>query len=88
MHVTATRSPTFLDAILHEAMKLSSSISVSSDGDEILERWPLQWFHLVVDGSEVLLGAFDADGRTLHQGVWTNSPYLAVASTRPSVRRS
>jgi HTH-type transcriptional regulator, sugar sensing transcriptional regulator len=45
-------------------------------GAAAAEPWPGEWLTLVVDGSEHALAVFTADGE-LHQGVWSNSAFLA-----------
>jgi HTH-type transcriptional regulator, sugar sensing transcriptional regulator len=45
-------------------------------GTAAAEPWPGDWLTIVVDGTEHALAVFAADGE-LHQGVWSNSAFLA-----------
>ena len=45
-------------------------------GTAAAEPWPGEWLTIVVDGTEHALAVFGADGE-LHQGVWSNSAFLA-----------
>ena len=49
---------------------------VSSEGSEVLERWPGQWLNVAADGLELLLSFTGPEG-DLHQGLWSRSPYLS-----------
>ena len=66
------------------ALELYAPASV--EGDEmvlqprapaVLARWPGQWMNLVVDGQEHLLAYLTADGKEVHQAIWTSSAYLS-----------
>jgi sugar-specific transcriptional regulator TrmB len=45
--------------------------------DETFKRWPGQWMNLVTDGREHLVAFLSADGRSVHQAVWSGSVYLS-----------
>jgi hypothetical protein len=40
-------------------------------------RWPGQWVNVVVDGREHLVSFLSRDGRSVHQAIWSGSPYLS-----------
>jgi hypothetical protein len=44
----------------------------------VFERWPVEWLHVFVDGSEYVMGLFDKAGGRLVQSIWSNSPYLSM----------
>lgn len=52
-------------------------VSVDPDGPETLVRWPGTWLNLVTDGAQHLLSFFSADGKRVHQAVWSGSAYLS-----------
>ena len=52
-------------------------IVVHPQGSSTRKRWPGQWVNIVTDGAEHLLGFLTADGRGVHQAVWSGSPYLS-----------
>ncbi len=52
-------------------------VFVDPRGESVLGRWPGHWLNLVVDGQELLLAFLDADGRGVHQALWSGSAYLA-----------
>ena len=41
-----------------------------------LERWPGQWLVLIVDAREMLLAFLSPDLSSVHQAIWSRSPYL------------
>lgn len=52
-------------------------VSVDPRGHEIFERWRGQWINVVIDGREHLIAFLGADGREVHQAIWTGSAYLS-----------
>ena len=44
---------------------------------EARSRWPGQWVNVVVDGREHLVSFLGRDGRSVHQAIWSGSPYLS-----------
>jgi HTH-type transcriptional regulator, sugar sensing transcriptional regulator len=48
-------------------------------GPVVLERWPVHWVSLMSDGLESLVAAFEPDGKTVHQALWTASPVFSWA---------
>jgi HTH-type transcriptional regulator, sugar sensing transcriptional regulator len=52
-------------------------VVVHSFRERARERWPGQWLCIVVDGAEYLFAYLDADGTSVHQGIWSASPFLA-----------
>jgi sugar-specific transcriptional regulator TrmB len=44
---------------------------------ETRSRWPGQWVNVVVDGREHLVSFLGRDGRSVHQAIWSGSPYLS-----------
>lgn len=52
-------------------------LSVLSSGDEVLRRWPCQWFNMVVDGRCHMMVLMDKPGEKILQAVWSESPYLS-----------
>ena len=51
-------------------------VRIPPRGTAAAEPWPGEWLTIVVDGTEHALAVFTADGE-LHQGVWSNSAFLA-----------
>ena len=51
-------------------------VVIPARGTAASEPWPGDWLTVVVDGTEHALAVFTADGE-LHQGVWSNSAFLA-----------
>src|SRR5262245_8713184 len=51
-------------------------VAIPARGTAAAEPWPGDWLTIVVDGSEHALAVFTEDGE-LHQGVWSNSAFLA-----------
>jgi sugar-specific transcriptional regulator TrmB len=44
---------------------------------EVRSRWPGQWLNVVADGREHLVSFLSRDGRSVHQAIWSGSPYLS-----------
>jgi sugar-specific transcriptional regulator TrmB len=51
----------------------------SVHSDRTRGRWPGDWLNLVVDGREFLIAFLTHDGTSVHQAIWSGSPYLAWA---------
>ena len=61
-----------------ESVKLPGAKLVPDPrGKEAVDGGPGQWFTLNADGRETLLALFDHEGQTLHQGLWTQSPFVS-----------
>ena len=54
-------------------------VARSVHGDRTRRRWPGDWLNLIVDGRELLIAFLGHDGNTVHQAIWSGSPYLAWA---------
>lgn len=54
-----------------------AEVFVDPDGRAVIGRWPGQWINVVVDGREHLLALLTRDGLSVHQAVWSESPYLS-----------
>jgi sugar-specific transcriptional regulator TrmB len=54
-----------------------AEVFVDPQGAFVLERWPGRWLNLVVDGQELLLAFLNADGKAVHQALWSGSAYLS-----------
>jgi hypothetical protein len=52
-------------------------IHADPDGEITLKRWPGQWVNMVVDGAEYVQAFLTADGKQVHQAVWSGSAYLS-----------
>jgi sugar-specific transcriptional regulator TrmB len=50
---------------------------ISSEASSTIKRWQGQWLCLVIDGAEYLFAYLDEDGKTVHQAIWSGSPFLA-----------
>ena len=46
---------------------------------EIVERWPVDWLSVGIDGTQHLIAALDPEGQTVHQAFWTASPIVSYA---------
>ena len=54
-------------------------VSIAAHSDRTRQRWPGDWLALVVDGRELLLAFLAPQGASVHQAIWSGSPYLAWA---------
>ncbi|MGD8395926.1 MAG: hypothetical protein PVF43_10655, partial [Candidatus Eiseniibacteriota bacterium] len=56
-----------------------AGVRVIQDGDgaRVLERWPGDWLNVVVDGREHLIALLARSGDSVHQAIWSGSPYLS-----------
>jgi hypothetical protein len=52
-------------------------LSVDPAGADIRGRWHGEWLNVVVDGAEHLMSFFASGLETVHQAVWSGSPYLS-----------
>ena len=43
----------------------------------VLQRWQGQWVCLMVDGAEYLFAYLDANGKAVHQAIWSESAFLS-----------
>jgi sugar-specific transcriptional regulator TrmB len=50
---------------------------MSSEANSTVEKWEGQWLCLVIDGAEYLFAYLDADGKRVHQAIWSRSAFLA-----------
>ena len=57
----------------------SVEVAHAADSDRTRCRWPGDWLNLVVDGRELLLAFLAPEGASVHQAIWSGSPYLAWA---------
>jgi len=63
---------------VYEPTELEGAAVVTSNrGREVRTRWPGQWLNMVVDGAEILLSFLNQDLTSVHQAVWSGSPFLA-----------
>jgi HTH-type transcriptional regulator, sugar sensing transcriptional regulator len=53
-----------------------AEVAVDPKGDDIRRRWSVDWLHVVVDGSELLLSA-QREGQLL-RGLWMREAFVAV----------
>src|SRR5258708_40261257 len=56
-------------------------MTLRTERDQVLQRWPGDWMNLVADGQELLISVLRRSGKGLHQAVWTRSPYLVWSFT-------
>ncbi len=49
----------------------------STRATEVRGRWPGQWLNMVVDGAQILLSFLSEDATSVHQAVWSGSPFLS-----------
>jgi sugar-specific transcriptional regulator TrmB len=54
-----------------------ADVFVQPGGEQVLTRWGGEWLNIVVDGAEHMLAFLSADLTTVHQAVWSQSPYLS-----------
>jgi len=54
-----------------------ADIIVNIEGKSIINRWPGEWFNIVIDGEEYLFSLFSKDLSEIIQAVWSSSPYLS-----------
>ena len=54
-----------------------AQVVVTLGHETVRRRWPGQWVNLVVDGKEHMLALLTADGKGVHQAVWSGSAYLS-----------
>jgi sugar-specific transcriptional regulator TrmB len=54
-----------------------AEVFVEPDGERAIARWPGEWLNLAVDGAEHLLSFLAPDLATVHQAIWSSSPYLS-----------
>jgi sugar-specific transcriptional regulator TrmB len=54
-------------------------VALAAHSDRTRRRWPGDWLSLVVDGREFLLAFLAPQGASVHQAIWSGSPYLAWA---------
>src|SRR5262249_27753205 len=52
---------------------------VKAGGATVLRKWPGQWLKCVVDGAELLMAFLSEDGQSVHQAIWSRSPFLCWA---------
>ncbi len=52
---------------------------VKASGATVLRNWPGQWLNCVVDGAQLLMAFLSEDGQTVHQAIWSQSPFLCWA---------
>jgi len=52
-------------------------VARAAHSDRTRRRWPGDWLNLVVDGRELLIAFLAPDGASVHQAIWSGSPYLA-----------
>jgi sugar-specific transcriptional regulator TrmB len=50
---------------------------VAPNAEAVLARWAGEWLNLVIDGAEHLLALFDPTLTSVHQAIWSGSPYLS-----------
>lgn len=50
---------------------------ISNEADFVSARWQGQWLCLVIDGAEYLFAYLSADGKYVHQAIWSASSFLA-----------
>jgi len=46
--------------------------------DTVLKKWDGHWLNCVIDGAELLIAYFGADGETVNQAIWSPSPFLCT----------
>jgi hypothetical protein len=68
-----------LIAVRAYAATALEGVQVIEDGDgaRVLERWPADWLNVVVDGREHLIALLTRGGGSVHQAIWSGSPYLS-----------
>jgi sugar-specific transcriptional regulator TrmB len=44
--------------------------------DIVLQKWDGHWLNCVIDGAELLIAFMAKDGETVHQAIWSRSPFL------------
>jgi sugar-specific transcriptional regulator TrmB len=54
-----------------------AEVVLKGEVERVVERWPGQWLNLGIDGQEHLLAYLTADGKDVHQAIWTGSAYLS-----------
>ncbi|MEO8450635.1 MAG: helix-turn-helix domain-containing protein [Gemmatimonadota bacterium] len=52
---------------------------VKASGAAVQRKWPGQWLNLVADGAELVMAFLGEDGHTVHQAIWSQSPFLCWA---------
>ena len=52
---------------------------VKAGGGTVLRKWPGQWLNCGVDGAELLMAFLAEDGQSVHQAIWSRSPFLCWA---------
>lgn len=54
-----------------------AQVVVTLGHETVRRRWPGQWVNLITDGREHMLAFLTADGKDVHQAVWSGSAYLS-----------
>jgi hypothetical protein len=54
-------------------------VVLKAGGPSVLEKWPGQWLNCVADGAEMLMAFLGPDRRSVHQAIWSQSPFLCWA---------
>jgi sugar-specific transcriptional regulator TrmB len=55
----------------------ATQVTVDPLGNTVTERWPGEWLNMVADGAQYVHAFLTADGKHVHQAVWSESAYLA-----------
>ena len=46
--------------------------------DTVLQKWDGHWVNCVIDGAELVIAFMGRDGETVHQAIWSRSPFLCT----------
>lgn len=52
-------------------------VVVEPEADRVKERWPADWFNVVIDGSQFLVALLERNETRVVQAIWSASPSLA-----------
>lgn len=54
-----------------------ADVFVTLLSEKIVSRWAGEWFCMVVDGSQLLMAFLSLDRSTVHQAIWSSSPFIS-----------
>ena len=52
---------------------------LKASGATVVRKWPGHWLNCVIDGAELVMAFLGDDGTTVHQAIWSQSPFLCWA---------
>jgi sugar-specific transcriptional regulator TrmB len=54
-----------------------AEVVLNPRGSDVMAQYPGQWLILIMDGAELLIASLDANGRDVHQAIWSSSVTLS-----------